>query len=619
MKKKEEKPKALKRHVTARRRVPRAEGEIEEGLRVIYGEKPQDLHVVDRGVSPLTYYLVRTIIGLGVVALMVGAGLFVMSKGFLGSHDGSALELSVAVPPDVRSGEETTIEIPYSNTEGVPIAALDIDVNVPSGFLITSTSPTPTNTDELIFTIGSLGPHSDGKITLQGLWIAPVTSTNNIQAIASYRPGNFNSIFSAIATGSITTKSSVLTETITGPDSAVPGQSLTYTVEINHTGDVPIENAELEVAFPNGFVLSSSSPKLEPAAPPLFPLGTLAPKSKTTVTLTGAFSSEITDVQTITAEVKVLKYPTEKLAQATGNWRTDVKGGSLRLSLVANGLTGNVAAEPGGALKLSFRLENAGTAPVSDASVILDFQPGTGVPITWSAATLDGGTLSKDGALFDAKKIGLINPGEKKTFNLSFPIKGTFVAGDLDSFTVVAKASTATTSLLSTPVNVNVNAAVSLDAYAHYYSADGAPIGSGPLPPRVNEATTYEVVWSISHALHALDDLTVSATLPPGVTFANNVSVSAGELTYDEVNRTLRYDVSNIAQDAGTVTAKFFVTATPGDEDEGEFMKILSGTALRVTDTKTGARIDRTADALTTEIPKDTNAAGKGAVAINEP
>ncbi len=612
MKKKEEKPKKMPLHHIKEQ--PEGSFEVDEGLRSIYGETPKDLHVVERGVSPLTYWLSRIVVGLCIFAVFLGAGIFIMSKGYFGNKNSAPLEMSVTVPEGVRSGDTVTIEVPYQNTESVPIASLEIDVNVPASFKITSLSPAPTNEAELIFTIGSLGSHSDGKIALTGVWIAEAPSSTNVQAIASYRPGNFNSIFSSIATGSVNTKESVLKETVTGPDSGIPGQSLTYSVTIEHAGEVPLDNVQLEMIFPAGFTVSGSVPPLPAAAAPLWNLGTLAPHTKTVVTITGAFSSEVSDVQTIAANTRVAFTPTEMLTQATSNHVTDVKGGSLRLSLVGNGLTGTVGTEPGSALKLSFRLENAGTAPVADATVVLDFEPGTGVPITWSSASLDGGTLSAEGVKFDPKKIGALAPGEKKTFNLSFPIKSTLAATDLDTFTVVAKAATATTNLLSTPITVNLSAGVALEAFAHYYSADGAPIGSGPMPPKVNEETTYEVVFTINHSLHALDDLVLSATLPPGVTFAGNSVADMGELSYDEVNRTIGWHVTSIPSDTGMLSAKFFISATPGPEDEDTFMKLLSATSLRAADDKTGARIDRTNDALTTELPKDTFAAGKGTV-----
>lgn len=590
------------------------ESEMEEGLRAIYGEEPKDLHVVDRGASPMTYWLTRIVLGLFAVVILTISGLYLFSRGVFTERDESPLVMSVVVPNEVVSGERVTIEVPYENPKSIPIASLEIDVNVPASFAVTSYTPEPTNADELVFSVGSLGQHSDGKILIEGIWLGAAGSITNVQAIANYRPGNFNAIFSSIASTTVSTTSSVLTETLEGPATAIPGESVTYKVTLHHGGEEVIPHAEVHVAMPTGFILTTSTPALEAGAAPQFLFENIAPGEDHVMTLTGTFSSDASDVQQITAEA-ILKEGTRELSQAKAVAVTDVKGGDIRLSVVANGLTGKVSVEPGSTLSISYRIENAGTVPLTDATVLLDFQPEKGVPLVWSSASLDGGTLTKDGVKFDAAKIGILAPGDKKTFNLAFPIKSTFAEGDLDAFTISAHAGTgAGAALLSTPIAVNVSAAVSLTAVAHYYSTDGAAIGQGPMPPVVNEETTYEIMWTIPHALHALEDLVVTASLPPGVIFKGDTASDMGAVTYDEVNRTVRFEATGIPEAAGAIHAKFFVGATPGGADEGTFMKILASTSLRVTDTETGARIDKLVEALTTELPSDSFAANKGTV-----
>ncbi len=588
--------------------------EIEEGLRSIYGGEPEDLHVVERGGSALTYWLWRIIGVLGVFALAVLVSVVLISRGALAGKDYDPLVMSLVMPSEVKSGEVVTIEIPYENPKKIPIASLEFDLNLPASFKVISSVPAPTDPDEMIYTLGNLGPRSDGVVKLQGLWLESAPSSTNIQAIANYRPSNFNADFSKISSSPVTTTSSVLVQEVTGPETVSPGEIVTYTVKINHNGEVPLSDVEALVSLPQGFILGSSVPALEVGAAPLFKLGTFEPKTEKIISLKGSFSSEVTDVQQITSVVRIALSSTRTLTQVSNEWLTNVKGGDARLSLVANGITGDVAAEPGSTLRLSFRLENAGTVEMKDASVLLDFQPPSGIPIIWSESSLDGGVLTADGVKFDALKIGTILPGEKKTFNLAFPLKETLAATDVDTFTAVARATTASSTLLSSPITVKMNAGVDFDISAHYYSSDGAVIAEGPMPPKVGETTTYELMWTVGHALHALEDMVVTATLPEGVGFAGNTASDSGAITYDEATRTVRWQVDTLAVETGDIHAKFFVSVTPADSDEGTFVKMLSSSTLRITDEKTGARIDRTADAVTTELPDDSFAAGKGTV-----
>jgi uncharacterized repeat protein (TIGR01451 family) len=596
------------------------EAEMDEGLRAIYGEKSEDLKVVTRGGSRLTYWLTRIVGFLAFTALVIFGVTVLASQGWLFNKGYAPLALAVEAPAEVKSGETVSITIPYENPDKTPLASLEVNVNVPPSFTVTKTSPAPSDAKELIFTVGSVPGHGKGVITLEGTWIVTTPSTNSVQAIASYKPANFSSDFSQIASASVSTTASVLALSLTGPETATPGAEVSYVVKVTNNGTLPAKGAVVTLSAPNGFTVTKSTPPVTPGERPKWTFENIDAGKDVTITVKGSYASDVTDVEKMAADVS---FPvgsgldTKYLVQSGSSVSTDVSGGALRLTLVGNGLSGDTFVAPGDALRLGYRLENTGEGPLSDAAVTLDFQPGTGIPITWSKASLDGGVLSKDGVVFDAKKIGVINPSEKKSFNLSFPVKAELTSTDVDTFTVIARATVAGSTIQSSPLTVHVNSSVGFSASAHYFSTDGAPIGDGPLPPVVGSTTTFEVMWSIPHALHPLEDLVVTATLPPGVTFGGNVASDLGKVTYDASANIVRFDATGITKEAGVIHAKFYVKATPAAADVGKVMKILSGSALRVTDSVTLSRIEKETEALTTALPEDTFAEGKGIVVAN--
>lgn len=607
----------LKRPVSLRAAAKEKEEEMDEGLKAIYGDTPEDLTVVTKGGSRLTYWLSRIVGLLAFAAIIIFAVSALASRGWFSSGDFSPLVLAVDAPAEVKSGETIKVQIPYENPEKVPLASLSVDVNVPSSFVITKMDPMPSNEKELVFTLGSVPSHGKGVITLEGTWVVTTPSTNTVQAIASYKPANFSSDFSRIATASVDTKASVLTLAITGPDKATPGADVSYVVKVTNSGTLPAKGVVVMLSPPVGFTVSKSTPAFTAGERPQWTFETFEPGKETSITVTGSYASDVTDVQQMGADVAFLLgsgLDAKTLVQATGTTPTDVTGGSLRLTLVGNGLAGDTSVAPGDTLRLGYRLENTGTTPITDAAVTLDFQPATGVPIVWSKANLDGGVMTKDGVVYDAKKIGTINPAEKKSFNLAFPVKAELAATDVDTFTVIARATIDGSTIQSSPLTIRVNAAVGFKASAHYYSSDGAPIGEGPLPPVVGTPTTFEVMWTITRALHPLEDLVITATLPPGVTYADGAAADLGKITYDSSANIVRFDATDVAKDVNVVHAKFYVKATPSAADVDKAMKLLSGSALRVTDATTTNRIEKETDALTTSLPDDPHAAGKGIV-----
>ncbi len=585
---------------------------IDEGLQVIYGDDRSDLKTVHRDPARLTRGLSRLVLVLAILAVVAYGGFFLYSFVFDKGQSETPLSMEIEAPAEVKSGEYVKFEINYQNPTNVPIASLEVDVALPAAFSLVQSQPEPTNRDELIWTIGSLGPNSDGKITLEGVWLSAVPSDTTIQALATYKPGNFNSNFSDIATAKITTLSSVLTLEMTGPETGIPGTEAEYTAKIKNTGEELVAAPSFKLTLPEGFILNSSTPTLEAGAEAEWLLADLAPEAEATITWKGTFATDVSDVQQFEGEVTVPE-DDRKLSQVVAQAFTDVAGSALQATLVVNGNTDKATTELGGTLRLTIRLENTGEEDLSDASATLDFKPDSGIPILWDDAALGGGDLTSAGIVFDSELIGILKPGDRKIYNLSFPIKDELAANEVDEWTGTVFLNQGGSSLQTPPFPISMKANADLFSEGRYYSEQGAPLGTGPLPPEVGQATTYKVFWTIGEAVHDLESVSVTATIPPDVSWNNQVLSSLGNATYDSGTQTVTWEISDLP--AGqSATTEFSLKLIPGSEDVGTFVKLLSGAVLKATDIKTQSAILSEAEPLTTEIPNDTFAAGRGTV-----
>ncbi|MEK7459105.1 MAG: hypothetical protein AAB663_01725 [Patescibacteria group bacterium] len=585
---------------------------MDEGLAAIYGEERDDLGTVDRAASGATRWLVRVVIGLAVVAVVSYLGYFVYAKLFSGA---TVNPLTIAVETDAApvSGTVATVTVRYANTGRGPLAKLSIDCNLPDAFHMTTMTPEPTNADELVWNLGSLGANEDGAITFTGTWIADVPSTTTVQALATYRPANFNADFDAVASQSVSTTASTLTVTDEGPDNVTAGAAAAYTFTLENTGEIALPGTGFALTLPTGFYVTTSTPPLTAGAAPTWAIGDLAPHVPTVITVTGAFTADVEDVQQIDAAVTVA-FDGITTTQAKTQVFTDVQGNGLRLQLVANGSTGDVAIDPGSPLRISVGYENTGESSITDLSLLLDFQAVGKAPITWSDATLDGGTTTADGIKWSTTTLGAVAAGEKKTRNAIFPLKDTLAAGDAQTFSVVVHATVDGVTTQSQPLTITLNSDTSFTAASRYFTDDGAPVGDGPLPPTVGDTTSYQLEWTVHNALHALKDVRVSATLPPSANWTDTTSTAFGAVSYDAATRTVTWVIADMPADTGDVTATLRVSVTPNGSDVGSFVKLLSGSAFRATDTVTNASIQLNADSLTTECEGDENVAGKGTV-----
>src|SRR3989338_11388639 len=188
----------------------RSAREIKKELRAIYtgkdGSVPDLTQLSHRRPTPFTNILVKLILILLGLSVIAWSGFFLFTKGL--SKEKETLGVSIETPETIRSGEETTITVRYENTGRVPIAALELKLNLPATFHLTSSLPPATSGTQ--WTIGSLTPRSDGAITLSRIFLSEVPSAQRIQALFTYKPANFNSDFQKIENKTIQLNTSIL-------------------------------------------------------------------------------------------------------------------------------------------------------------------------------------------------------------------------------------------------------------------------------------------------------------------------------------------------------------------------------------------------------------------------
>ncbi len=577
---------------------------MEEGLEAIYGEGDIDFSKLDHDQERLTKFLIRAIIGLGVVAAVAWSGFFVFMN-YVNPPRDETFTLEIVMEETVVSGEEATIEILYTNPTTVPIAALSIDVNLPSSFVISETSQPPTDEDQLIWDLGELTGLSDDHIVIEGTWFSDVPSETPVQAYATYRPGNFNSEFEEIGVVYVTSLESVLELEIDGPEELSPGEEGSYTMTLRNTGASAYESVDVALTLPDGFYLESSDPALEAGAAARWTVESLEPEGESLILFSGSFAADAQGFQYFDTLASI-EVDGRELAQTQLQSYTDVLQSDVSISLAANGATDAVAIDQDGTLRVSLSLDQNDDVDPEDVSVLLSFESEDSFPIDWSEANLDGGTLTSDGVVWSGEDVGNL-------LNLTFPIEAVG-AGDTDQFEIMAIVTSGGDTVRSSPIEVSINSEAVLDASVRYYDEDGQALGSGPIPPSVDQETSYRVYWVVENDLHTLQDVRVSATLPPHVTWSDKTNTDLGSISYDSASSTVSWNISELSTAITHLESYFTVSITPDSDDVGSFVKLTSSSDLIANDIVTGAQLHRSQDSLTTEAPDDEFASGQGIV-----
>ena len=301
---------------------------MDEGLAAIYGEKRDDLGKLDQAGSRVTRWLVTIVLSLLIAAILAVIG-FVLYMNFFAVAKTDPLMMSIEMPTEIASGTVATVTVHYKNNGRVPLANLNIDVNVPAGFVPTTIEPVPTDLVKQTFELGSMQAGIEGSVIMTGTWLATVPSTNTVQALATYRPANFNADFTAVASTTASSNTSSLLLAMSGPDKASPGESAVYTLTLENASEVNATNVTTEVTIPAGFLLTASDPALVPAGPTAWTLADLAPHAKQVMTLTGSWSADMSDVVQMVGKVST-KLNDVTMVQSQATVFTNIIGNGLR-------------------------------------------------------------------------------------------------------------------------------------------------------------------------------------------------------------------------------------------------------------------------------------------------
>lgn len=604
---------------------------VDEGLQAIFsegGEMP-DLKTFEPRRSRWWLYAVLGI-AVFLVALIAAAWAgFSIFKPFRG-FSGQGLAISVEGPERVSLGQETTYFINYQNRTSEPIASASVRISFPSDFVVSGMEPEPTQDGVMEWRLGSLPVEGRGTIKIHGTFTGAIGTATAIQVVGSYRPATFNSDFDALATKVLNYTDSVLIGSIETPQKVLPGDHVTIAYHLENQGTDVIDRLRVRFTLPHGFQLDASSTGDLQGNQVEMPIGPLAAGASSTVRIAGVFSSGESGEAHVVAEAGHPSAENTFLASQRTETSFTVLAGDLSLKLVLNGQDQQVVTAYDGALRFGLSYEN--TAPEALEGVELTFRLEPVAPTTTPAMLADwnsliehsSGTRSGNSIRWDKSSLSLLErlPSHNEG-TIGFSLDALPVTSGTSGLVVRAVLEAKIKKVGTTEVNRIVRAApivitylsdAAVTAEARYNSEEGAPFGTGPLPPVVGQATKYRIQWNLTKHVDELGDIKVHATLPSNVAWINKSIVNAGAITYDESTRTVTWTLNRLPKDVGEEEAGFDVTLTPGEADANRFAKLLEETRMDATDITNGQKVLKTSHALSTDLENDEAARGKGVV-----
>lgn len=511
-----------------------------------------------------------------------------------------------ARPHEIISGDRITFTITYENRSKESIHDAVVSVRLPSHFIFLQSYPKEFNTETHALSVGTLPPGGQGQTKISGILWAEVGKPTTLFTSLAFISGKGRRDMKTVRSEFPVTDS-VLQGTIELPDRLITEQNTSFTVRFKNNGSHPIPNLHIIPDWPGFTTFLASKPAMSEGQ---WKINELAPDAEQKISGTARISSRGNEVNLNFKPF--LKFDDTDLYQKTFTAKRSLIASPLQIELTVDPQTSVVT--PLETLTARIAYANLNTNVIHDVRIGIEtknpFIDPAALPPSAVIPQLESGAHGTLEFKIPIKKqpSGAIDERSK---NLTLVIRGRGTGFLIDGAPLTLDVTTSeVTRSIITPFFGT--------AMARYWTAEGDQIGRGPIPPLTDETTKYWIFWKLEPTTNDIAHLEFRGTLPPHVAWSDKSNVTIGSpVVYNAETRIVTWTIDELPAtwiSRQTVGARFEVALTPARDDVGKIPTILEETVVTGRDLFTDMALEKRTDRITTALPADRRAAGKGRV-----
>ena len=605
-----------------------------QDIRPIVGEewRHEESPLAASLVAPRAIALARRalwwMLGLAIVFFIGAAGFFTYYftlGGGASPASAANIDISISGPPQISGGEPTQLQIAVTNRNQVPLQLAELIITYPPG----TRSPTDLSTDlpSQRISLGAIESGGRRQGTVSAVFAASGGDVG-VKVDLEYRITGSSAIFVASSEYRALLSSSPIALSIEGNVETVSGQPLEFTATISSNANTTVKDVLFSASYPFGFTARASEPQparsLSAGAGSVWELGDIPPGQKRQVVLRGVLVGERADERIFRFDAGTRKSPSEgtittKLAESALKVR--VSEAFLGLAVSVNKSTGPSVVPPGANVNVVVNWRNNLSTAIQDAVIIARL---SGVQIDGATVVSpDGFYRSSDGVVLWDKNttrgvLSNLAPGAGGSVSFAFQMPASeelkSIVNPTLTFTVHAAGKRVSEqgvpeSLQSTASQrVVVSSDLRVTAQGLYYANPFA--STGPIPPKAGAETTYGIVFTLTNTTNKIEGGKLTATLPPYVRWVGVYSPASEDLTFNQNNSAVTWNIGAVEPGAGTDgtpprQAAIAIGFTPSTSQIGQEPPLLQNIEFSGVDSATKEPVSRTVQNVTTNIVGD--------------
>lgn len=518
------------------------------------------------------------------------------------------VKLEILAPDSVKFGDEVAYTVKILNQGDINLE----DAKLTFQFA-TDSLPSDGGSQRREVKLKTIYPGQEQTISFKARIFGAENDKKVARAALDYRPKDLSSSYESSTSKTIIISAVPFNFDIDIPSKIASGRKVNFRLNYFSAADYPLSNLKILIDYPSDFEFLSAVPFS--AEKNEWKVNLLNKGDGGRISITGIFGGKAGEDKIIRARAGIwLNGKFILLKQAVKG--ITIVSPQMFISQKING-DDNYIASPGDLLHYQISFKNLGDAPLSNLFLLVKLS-GQAFDLS-SVKSLNGAFKSGDNSIiFDGSKVTDLNflssqaEGQIEFWvklKNGWPISGNQGANQLVKDTIFLAQS-------KEEFAVKINSQLALLQKAYYQ--DEVFGNSGPLPPKVGQPTTFTVTWQAKNYYNDITDATIKAKLPDQVSLTGKIFPQDSKLTFDSKSREIVWNIGDMAAGAGVNTpapnVSFQISLKPEMSQKGQFAPLVSKAVLSANDKWTGAQISASAGAISTVLPDDKTAAGKGTV-----
>jgi len=544
---------------------------------------------------------------LGIV-VVVGSIAFLYYRGGMFSKE--ILRLEVFGPDTAKIGEEIEYTVEYKNNGNFVLE------NPKFVFTLPENSLTEDGKTTVVKNLNDIYPGVQDSVKVKARLLGKDGDLKNAKASLFYTPKNITATYESNTTFITRIDASSITLDFDLPTKTEQGKSLPYSVNYFSNVDYPLENLSIKIDSVPGFDFISSDP--ESLDNSEWKLETLKKAQGGRINISGKVSAGADQKLIFMASLGMWQNGNFVIIKQA-NKEVQIIQPLLFISQQVNGSSSYVAS-PGETLHYQVFFRNIGSTPFDNLFMVVKLD-GLALDISTVQVGVGGTVQPNDNMIVwdynQVSELRRLDIQQEGKVDFSVKVKNDWnpSGSDINGNTIT---SSINISQITQKFTIKVNSGLVISQRGHYQSSD-IP-NSGPIPPKVNNATTYTINWEVKNYFSDAKNVKVKAVLPKNVSLTGNIMPGdeLANFSFDSASREIVWSAGDILAGTGVrgdpVSLSFQVSLTPTASQKGSVAQLIGPVQISGENQFTNTIISSQDSGVDTSLPDDFANSGGGIV-----